>query len=60
MLVDGQDIRDFTLESLRRNVGIVQQDVFIFGATIRDNIGYGAAGRHDGRRGQGGKGRPTP
>ncbi len=44
VLVDGQDIRDFTLESLRRNVGIVQQDVFIFGATIRDNIGYGAAG----------------
>ena len=44
VLIDGQDIRDFTLESLRRNVGIVQQDVFIFGATIRDNIGYGVAG----------------
>ncbi len=43
VLIDGEDIRDFTLESLRRNVGIVQQDVFIFGATIRDNIGYGAA-----------------
>ena len=41
--VDGQDIRDLTLESLRRNVGIVQQDVFLFSATIRDNIAYGVA-----------------
>ena len=40
--IDGRDIRDFTLESLRRNVGIVQQDVFLFSATIRDNIAYGA------------------
>jgi ATP-binding cassette subfamily B protein len=40
--IDGQDIRDFTLESLRRNVGIVQQDVFLFSASIRDNIAYGA------------------
>ena len=39
--IDGQDIRDFTLESLRRNVGIVQQDVFLFSATIHDNIAYG-------------------
>ena len=41
--IDGQDIRGFTLESLRRNIGIVQQDVFLFSATIRDNIAYGAA-----------------
>ena len=40
--IDGQDIRDFTLQSLRRNVGIVQQDVYLFSATIRDNIAYGA------------------
>ena len=40
--IDNQDIRDFTLESLRRNVGIVQQDVYLFSATIRDNIAYGA------------------
>ncbi len=39
--IDGRDIRDFTLESLRRNIGIVQQDVFLFSATIRDNIAYG-------------------
>ena len=40
--IDGTDIRDVTLESLRRNVGIVQQDVFLFSGTIRDNIAYGA------------------
>ena len=42
--IDGIDIRDMTLESLRQNVGIVQQDVFLFSATIRDNIAYGATG----------------
>ena len=42
--IDGQDIRSFTLESLRHNVGIVQQDVFLFSATIRDNIAYGVSG----------------
>jgi ATP-binding cassette subfamily B protein len=40
--IDGVDIRDVTLASLRRNVGIVQQDIFLFSATIRDNIAYGA------------------
>ena len=40
--VDGRDIRHFTLSSLRHNVGIVQQDVFLFSASIRDNIAYGA------------------
>ncbi len=39
--IDGEDIRDVTLESLRSNVGIVQQDIFLFDATIRDNIAYG-------------------
>ena len=39
--IDGKDISGFTLESLRRNIGIVQQDVFLFGGTIRDNIIYG-------------------
>lgn len=41
--IDGADIREFTLESLRRNVGIVQQDIFLFDATIRDNIAYGVS-----------------
>ena len=40
--IDGRDIRDFTLASLRRNVGIVQQDVYLFSATIKENIAYGA------------------
>ena len=39
--VDGVDIRDITQESLRRNIGIIQQDVFMFAGTVRDNIRYG-------------------
>ncbi|MDR3162151.1 MAG: ABC transporter ATP-binding protein/permease [Spirochaetaceae bacterium] len=39
--IDGRDIREVTLESLRRNIGIVQQDVFLFAGTVADNIGYG-------------------
>src|SRR4051794_28424233 len=39
--IDGADIREVTLESLRRNVGVVLQDVFLFNATIRENIAYG-------------------
>ncbi len=39
--IDGLDIRAMTLASLRRQVGIVQQDVFLFGGTIRENIAYG-------------------
>ncbi len=39
--VDGVDIRAMTLASLRRQIGIVQQDVFLFGGTMRENIAYG-------------------
>jgi ABC-type multidrug transport system fused ATPase/permease subunit len=39
--IDGIDIRDVTLASLRKNVGIAQQDIFLYSATIRDNIAYG-------------------
>ncbi len=39
--IDGQDIRTLKLDSIRRNIGIVQQDVFLFVGTIRDNILYG-------------------
>jgi ATP-binding cassette subfamily B protein len=42
--IDGADIRDTTLKSLRQNLGLVQQDVFLFTASIRDNIAYG---RHE-------------
>ena len=39
--IDGTDVRDVTLESLRRNIGVVQQDVFLFTDTIAANIAYG-------------------
>lgn len=39
--IDGMDIRDMTKESLRRQIGIVQQDVFLFAGTLRENIAYG-------------------
>jgi len=39
--IDGHDVRNVTQESLRRNVGIIQQDVFMFAGTIRENIRYG-------------------
>ena len=41
VLVDGRDVRTVTQESLHRSIGIIQQDVFIFAGTIRDNIRYG-------------------
>lgn len=41
VLVDGQDVRDLKLRSLRQAIGIVQQDVYIFAGTIRENIAYG-------------------
>lgn len=42
--IDGIDIRDMTLKSLRSHIGIVAQDVFLFAGTIRDNIAYGRLG----------------
>ena len=42
--IDGHDIRDLTLSSLRGQIGIVQQDVFLFAGTIRENIAYGRLG----------------
>ncbi len=47
LLIDGTDIRDITLASLRSNIGIVQQDVFLFNGTVRDNIAYGKPGASD-------------
>lgn len=41
ILIDGTDIRKLTLESVRKNIGIVQQDVFLFVGTIKENILYG-------------------
>ena len=42
--IDGEDIREFKLDSLRTNIGTVQQDVFLFVGTLRDNIAYGRPG----------------
>lgn len=41
VLIDGTDIRDFTLRSLRNNIAVVQQDVYLFNNTVRENISYG-------------------
>ncbi|HKY53777.1 MAG TPA: ABC transporter ATP-binding protein, partial [Anaerolineales bacterium] len=41
ILLDGKDIKDIRLRSLRRHIGIVQQDVYLFAGTVADNIGYG-------------------
>lgn len=45
--IDGQDISKVTLKSLRQSIGIVQQDVYLFSGTIRDNIAYGRPGASD-------------
>lgn len=45
--IDGKDIRDITLESLRSCIGVVQQDVYMFSGTIKENIGYGKPGATD-------------
>lgn len=42
--IDGKDVRDVTLKSLRNNIGIVQQDVYLFAGTVYENIQYGRPG----------------
>lgn len=44
VLVDGHDVRDLTVHSLRRKIGVVQQDVYLFSGTIFENIAYGKPG----------------
>ncbi len=41
VLIDGHDVRDVTLESLRRHIGIVPQEAFLFSASVRENVAYG-------------------
>ena len=41
VLIDGQDVRSLTQESLRRSIGLIEQEVFMFAGTVRDNIRYG-------------------
>lgn len=45
--IDGCDIRNFTLQSLRKAIGLVQQDVYLFTGTIKENIAYGKANASD-------------
>jgi ATP-binding cassette subfamily B protein len=40
-LVDGRDVREWNLEALRRNVSIIEQDIFLFSRTVRENISFG-------------------
>ena len=47
IFIDGKEIHDITMKSLRQNIGIVQQDVYLFNASIRDNILYGRPGATD-------------
>ena len=44
ILIDGRDIKDFTLKSLRQSIGMVQQEVYLFSGTVYDNIVYGKPG----------------
>lgn len=45
--IDDQNIKDVTIKSLRNNIGIVQQDVYLFSGTVRENIAYGKLGATD-------------
>ncbi|WMJ80479.1 ABC transporter ATP-binding protein [Clostridium sp. MB40-C1] len=47
IFIDGKNVKDVTLKSLRENIGIVQQDIFLFGGTIKENILYGNAQASD-------------
>ncbi len=47
LLIDGANVRDITLASLRRNVGVVFQDVYLFAGTVKENILYGKPGASD-------------
>ena len=47
VLIDGVDVRDVTLESLRRQIGVVTQETLLFSASLRDNIAYGKPGASD-------------
>ena len=58
--IDGHDLRDVTQESLRRQLGIVPQEGFLFAGTVHDNIAFGRAGRDARRRGRGGADRRRP
>jgi ABC-type multidrug transport system fused ATPase/permease subunit len=43
ILIDGRDLKEYSIQTLRKNVGVVLQETFLFSSTIRDNIAYGDA-----------------
>ena len=45
--IDGTSVKDITLKSLRNNIGVVQQDVYLFSGTVKENIAYGCEGASD-------------
>lgn len=47
LLIDGINVKDVTMHSLRKNVGVVQQDVYLFAGTVRENILYGRPGANE-------------
>ena len=47
MTIDGVDVRDVTLTSLRREIGVIAQDPFLFSATVRENLAFGRPGATD-------------
>lgn len=47
VMIDGRDIRTFRQESLRNSIGVVQQDVYLFAGSVKDNIAYGKPGASD-------------
>ena len=49
VLVDGVDVRDWSLESLRSQISTIEQDVFLFSRTMRENIAFGAPARRAAR-----------
>ena len=59
VLVDGVDVRDWNLEALRRQISIIEQDIFLFSRTVAENIAFGcpsATREESGGRGPGGPG----
>ena len=60
MRIDGHDVRDLTLPSLRHHIGMVLDEPFLFSVSIRDNIAYGRPDAADRRRRRGGRRPPAP
>ena len=60
LLIDGRPVRDYPLAVLRRNIGMVPQETFLFSETIRENLAFGAPHASCGGTARGRRGRPYP